>query len=151
MLGACRETIAARWSRGNDGPPPGASGRTDRPRRAPGAWADERQRHLGATDSMGAHGLLLLQGRRRAPLRFGSDGGPVPASLRRRALRRLVLARAASVLELGLRRLARTATSRRLTWALLLGALVPGVIGTASMLHAADPKLRVVATLPDLF
>src|SRR3989475_714502 len=33
-----------------------------------------------------------------------------------------------------------------------LGALLAlGVTGTASRLHAADPKLRVVATLPDLF
>jgi ABC-type Zn uptake system ZnuABC Zn-binding protein ZnuA len=54
------------------------------------------------------------------------------------------------VLELGLRRLARPATSRRLALA-LLGALALSVTGTASMLHAADPKLRVVATLPDLF
>jgi ABC-type Zn uptake system ZnuABC Zn-binding protein ZnuA len=53
-------------------------------------------------------------------------------------------------LELGLRRLARSATPRPLTWA-LLGVLALSLIGTASVLRAADPKLRVVATLPDLF
>ncbi len=54
------------------------------------------------------------------------------------------------MLELGLRRLTRAATSGRLALA-LLGALALSVTGTTSMLHAADPKLRVVATLPDLF
>ena len=54
------------------------------------------------------------------------------------------------MLELGLRRLGRVRTSRRLTL-VVLGVLALGVAGTGSALHAADSKLRVVATLPDLF
>jgi ABC-type Zn uptake system ZnuABC Zn-binding protein ZnuA len=58
------------------------------------------------------------------------------------------------VLELGLRRLGltrapRLLVSRRLVMA-LLGIVALGVTGAGSVLHAADPKLRVVATLPDL-
>src|SRR5438309_8848536 len=89
-----------------------------------------------------------MTGGRRAPLRVGSDGGPVQAPLRRRALRRLVLARATAVLELGLRRLARH-PALRLSAA--LGALTVAVIVAVPALHGAEPKLRVVATLPDLF
>ena len=59
------------------------------------------------------------------------------------------------MLELGLRRLGRVPAprpraSRRLALA-LLGIFAFAVAGAGSALHAADPKLRVVATLPDLF
>src|SRR5262249_41373020 len=139
----------ARWSRGNDGPraraPIGAAGA----RRAPGDRPDEFGWSVRAADWMGAHGILLLPGGRRAPLRVGPDGGPVQAPLRRRALRRLVLARGTSGLELGLRRLAIAAASRRLVLA-GLGVAVLAIAGMASV-HGAEPRPRVVATLPDLF
>ena len=59
------------------------------------------------------------------------------------------------MLELGLRRLGRVPAprpraSRRLALA-LLGIFAIAIAGAGSALHAADPKLRVVATLPDLF
>jgi len=54
------------------------------------------------------------------------------------------------VLELGLRRLARGPAARRLALA-LLGALALAATGALSVLHGAEPKPRVVATLPDLF
>ena len=54
------------------------------------------------------------------------------------------------MLELGLRRLARAATTGRRALT-LLGGLGLVVASVAPMLHAADPRLRVVATLPDLF
>ena len=54
------------------------------------------------------------------------------------------------MLELGLRRLARRAGPGRRTL-VLLGALALAVTGTAPVLHGAEPRLRVVATLPDLF
>src|SRR2546428_12000290 len=83
-------------------------------------------------------------------MRTGSDRGPMPAPLRGRALRRLVLARTTSVLELGLRRLVRaTACGRRISP--LLPALVLIVAGAATALHGDEARLRVVATLPDLF
>src|SRR2546426_11418104 len=83
-------------------------------------------------------------------MRTGSDRGPMPAPLRGRALRRLVLARTTSVLELGLRRLVRaTACGRRIST--LLAALVLIVAGAATALHGDEARLRVVATLPDLF
>ena len=53
------------------------------------------------------------------------------------------------MLELGLRRLARGAATRLRILA-LLGAVL-GVTGAASLLHGAEPKPRVVATLPDLY
>jgi len=52
------------------------------------------------------------------------------------------------VLELGLRRLARGAATRHLV--LALGAVALAGAGIASV-HGAEPKPRVVATLPDLF
>src|SRR3989475_8787885 len=83
-------------------------------------------------------------------MRTGSDRGPMPAPLHGRALRRLVLARTTSVLELGLRRLVRaTACGRRIST--LLAALVLIVAGAATALHGDEARLRVVATLPDLF
>jgi ABC-type Zn uptake system ZnuABC Zn-binding protein ZnuA len=54
------------------------------------------------------------------------------------------------VLELGLRRLARGPAARRLALA-LLGTLALAATGAVSVLHGAEPKPRVVATLPDLF
>ena len=54
------------------------------------------------------------------------------------------------MLELGLRRLARGAATRRRVLA-LLGAVVLGVTGAAPLLHGAETKPRVVATLPDLY
>lgn len=56
------------------------------------------------------------------------------------------------MLELGLRRLARGPGARRLALA-ALGALALTAVGTVAVpaLHGAEPKPRVVATLPDLF
>jgi ABC-type Zn uptake system ZnuABC Zn-binding protein ZnuA len=54
------------------------------------------------------------------------------------------------VLELGLRRLARRRANRRLPLA-LFGALTLAATAAVSVLHGAEPKLRVVATLPDLY
>ena len=54
------------------------------------------------------------------------------------------------MLELGLRRLAQGRAIRRLTLA-LLGAIIVAATGVVSVLHGAEPKLRVVATLPDLY
>ncbi len=53
------------------------------------------------------------------------------------------------MLELGLRRLARGAAIRHRALA-LLGALALAATGAVSWVHGAEPKLRVVATLPDL-
>ena len=54
------------------------------------------------------------------------------------------------MLELGLRRLAHGRATWRLPLA-LLGVLTLAATGAVSVLHGAEPKLRVVATLPDLF
>src|SRR5882762_5100055 len=62
----------------------------------------------------------------------------------------MVLARATSVLELGLRRLMRATARER--WSLtLLGALLLIAAWGAPTAHGAEARLRVVATLPDLF
>src|SRR5947208_4872024 len=81
-------------------------------------------------------------------MRSESDRGSVPSPLRRGAVRRMVLARATSVLELGLRRLM-CATAR---WRLApLGALLLIAAWGAPTAHGAEARLRIVATLPDLF
>ena len=59
------------------------------------------------------------------------------------------------MLELGLRRLGQARAPRRRAFRrlalALLGIVTLTVAGAGSVLHAADAKLRVVATLPDLF
>src|SRR2546425_5962268 len=83
-------------------------------------------------------------------MRSESDRGSVPSPLRRGAVRRMVLARATSVLELGLRRLMRA--TARVRWRLApLGALLLIAAWGAPTAHGAEARLRIVATLPDLF
>ena len=60
----------------------------------------------------------------------------------------MVLARATSVLELGLRRLMRATARGRLA---PLGALLLIAAWGAPTAHGAEARLRIVATLPDLF
>src|SRR5712691_8966271 len=87
---------------------------------------------------------MLLPGRRRAAMRRRADGAAVCAPLQRRAVRRLVLARAPPLLELGVRRLAVPSHRRVLRVSSLLLSLV-------ALPSGAEPDLRIVATLPDLF